>query len=145
MSAVMPGSHEPSANERLTRSRERMSRWLADEERAAQAATANRPGWLNTLRENPVSAMAVDALLAWWARQPLNTTVHVAEAAATAAIKPLVRRHPAAVLGSAALAGALVVWARPWRWLLSPALLTGVAAQVATRLIAHRHKEPPPR
>ena len=145
MSAVMPGSHEPSANERLARSRERMSRWLADEERAAQATTANRPGWLNTLRENPVSAMAVDALLAWWARQPLNTTVHVAEAAATAAIKPLVRRHPAAVLGSAALAGALVVWARPWRWLLSPALLTGVAAQLATRLIAHRHKETPPR
>ena len=147
MSAVLPepatGAVPDSANERLARSRERMTRWLADDQQSTRAAASNVPAWLNKLRQNPVSAIAVDALLAWWERQPLNTSVHVAEAAASAAITPLVRRHPVVVLGGAAVAGAAVVWARPWRWLLSRALLTGIAAQLATRLIAHSRKEPP--
>ena len=150
MSAVLPDAANtpPStASERLARSRERLAGWLAEDERARHAPDGPGGGadWLEGLRKNPLSAMAVDALLGWWARQPINTSVHVAEAAAVAAITPLVRRHPVATLGGAAAAGALVVWVRPWRWrwLLSPALLTGIVAQLAGRLFARRPAKPP--
>ena len=144
MSASMPDA-ALSARERLARSRERMSHWLAAESddggEEQTASDSNRPrgarGWLKSLRANPLAAIAVDAFTDWWARHPLQSSARLAEAAARETIAPLVKRHPVAVLGSAALAGALLVWSRPWRWLLKPALLTGRASQIAGRVFAH--------
>ena len=142
-----------SAQERLARSRANMNRWLADDD-AARADTsgsgAGLSGWLQKLRGQPLAALAIDALTDRWSRHPLHTTVRVAEAAARETIAPLVRRHPAAVLGASAVAGALLVRAKPWRWLARPALLTGLVAQIAALLVARltappRQEQAPPK
>jgi len=128
-----------SAQDRLARSRENMSRWLADDDAAraeTQASGSILSGWLQRLRGQPLAALALDALTDRWSRHPLQTTVRVAGAAARETIVPLVRRHPAATLGASAVVGALLVRTRPWRWLARPALLTGLVAQVAALLLA---------
>jgi hypothetical protein len=116
-----------------------MTQWLGDDAKARSTAEGSGgPGlaaWLKGLSKHPLAALTIDALSDRWARHPLHTSVQLAEVAATETIAPLVRRHPVLVLGSAAVAGALLVRARPWRWLLRPALLAGVASQVAAQLL----------
>lgn len=155
MSAVLPQSlavhsrplaaiSEPeatlSALERLARSREKVSRWLDADAHARNPpgrSNANAaPRWLQSLRSNPLAAIAIDALAEWWTHHPLHTSARVAEAAARGAIAPLAQSHPVAVLGTAAFAGALLVWSRPWRWLLRPAFVLGVASQIASRALS---------
>lgn len=137
MSAVLPSII--SAQERLQRSREAITAWLRQDEqaRAIPQGAAGASGWLSGLRRNPLAAIALDALAHWWQRRPLVATTQVAAAAGRAVLTPLLRDHPVAVLGAAALAGALVVRIRPWRWLVRPALLAGLASQVAAQVFAH--------
>ena len=128
--------HQLTANERLTQSRERMSYWLNDDEREARANGNSR----TTERgdDHPVSVGGIvrEVISEWWDEHPLHASATLAFKASRIAIVPLVRRHPAAVLGGAAVVGAVIIWARPWRWLLRPALVAGVASQLAARAIA---------
>lgn len=129
---------EPSAQERLIQSRESISRWLIKQDPGA-GTTANpdpaqSPGSTPSLRSlltNPVAQIGLDLLTQWWTQLPLLKSARHAEEAANEAIAPLVRRHPVAVLGTAAAAGALLVWCRPWRWLPGPAKLAGIASNIA--------------
>lgn len=128
--------HEMTASERLTQSRERMSYWLSDDEHDAHsnghAHASERAGEATT----SVGGIVREVIGEWWAEHPLHASATLALRASRTAIVPLVRRHPATVLGGAAVLGAVVVWARPWRWLLRPALVAGVASQLAARAIA---------
>lgn len=150
MTAVNPVTDAPTAQARLARSRTRMTQWLGDDARARD--TAERSGgsglglahWLKGLSTHPLAALTIDALADRWARHPLHSSLQLAEVAANETIAPLVRRHPALVLGSAAVAGALLVRARPWRWLLRPALLAGIASQVAAQLLGRLNAAHPP-
>ena len=128
---------EMSAVERLARSRERMSFWLSDDDGSARAN-----GSSSDLDHAPHALRCRSAESS--ARSSANGGRNIRctrprrwrFAASRSAIVPLVRRHPAAVLGSAAVVGAALVWARPWRWLLRPALILGIASQLAARTMA---------
>ena len=130
-----------SARERLAQSRQRMSYWLLDEEHAASEPGSD-PGSTNDSHRphdsvgNPVAAIAIDVMTEWWNQHPLHASASLAGAAARGAIVPLVRRHPAVVLGVAAIAGAVLVRSRAWRWLLRPALVAGIASQIASRFLS---------
>jgi hypothetical protein len=134
-------SDAPTAQARLARSRSNITQWLGDDAKARNTAERNgRPGllhWLKGLSGHPLAAFTIDALTDRWARHPLHATVQMAEVAAAETVAPLVRRHPALVLGGAAVAGALLVRARPWRWLLRPALVAGLASQLASQWLRH--------
>lgn len=129
---------EISAAERLARSRERMSFWLADDGGSAHVngIGGGADGALHaTQGVVSVGGIVGEVVGEWWAEHPLHTGATLALAASRSAIVPLVRQHPVAVLGSAAVVGAALVWARPWRWLLRPALIMGIASQLAARTI----------
>ena len=130
----------PTACERLTRSRERISYWLADEEHdgGTRARANGQTDSAERADHAPVSVGGIvsEVISEWWAEHPLHASATLALAASRTVIVPLVRRHPAAVLGGAAVVGAIVVWARPWRWLLRPSVVAGVASQLAVRAIA---------
>ncbi len=132
----------PTPAERLQQSRERMAQWMlnADGRTLARqrAAAADGGGWewLGKLRSNPVVALVVDAINSWWANHPLHPAAGLAEGIARDAVAPLARRHPRAMVAGAVVLGALIVWARPWRWLLKPALFTGLVSQVVSHLVA---------
>jgi hypothetical protein len=131
-------STELTASERLTRSRERMSHWLTDDHRDVPRTRHN--GDADAAPNGDHSPTSIGGIVSeviseWWAEHPLHASAAFALSASRTAIVPLVRRHPAAVLGGAAALGAVIVWTRPWRWILRPALVAGVASQLAARTI----------
>jgi len=127
---------ELTASERLTQSRERMSYWLTDDDREARANGHVNAGERDAEQPTSVGGIVREVIGDWWAEHPLHASATLAFKASRTAIVPLVRQHPVAVLGSAAVVGAVIIWARPWRWLLRPALVAGVASQLAARTIA---------
>ena len=144
---VLEGSDGDSGNERLTQSRERISVWLADEDRAAKSPAAPdiHAAPSQDERRHPVVAIAIDVLSEWWRQHPLRASASLAGTTARQAIVPLVRRHPIAVLGVAAISGAVLVRTRAWRWVLRPAVVAGVAAQIAAQVMSRVATLPTPR
>ncbi len=155
MNAAAPkAAFEPSAQERLIQSREQMSRWL-EKQGPVDGGTAEPdqgqlPGattGLRSLFSNPVTLIGLDYLTEWWTQHPLVKSARNAEDAAQDAIVPLVRRHPVAVLGTAAAVGALLVWFRPWRWLPRPGKLASMASTIAigeiSRIALQRKEDSP--
>lgn len=125
-----------TAAEHLAASRERLRLGLTARAAAPGAAPAPgpAPAWLAPLMANPAAALALQAARTWWSGHPLHALGQGAAAAADAALRPVARRHPIALVLGAGLLGGLLVWSRPWRWLPSPALLaTAVSLFQATR------------
>jgi hypothetical protein len=93
---------------------------------------------LQDLLRLPGVAVVAEALHSWWAGHPLRLAVQAGGVVAQAALKPLARRHPWALVLGAFVGGALLARSRPWRWALRPALLAGLLPQLlvtaATRL-----------
>lgn len=69
------------------------------------------------------------------ATNPLQLAGQIANDAVKSAVQPLAQRNPLAlVLGAAAVGGALA-WSRPWRWLLTPALLATLLPQLLSKAV----------
>ena len=80
-----------TASENVTLSRERMRQVLAESTGAAP------------LPDNPLFVAGS------FAKEAVETAVH-----------PIAQRNPLSLVAGAALAGGLLAWSRPWRWLLTP-------------------------
>ena len=131
-------------SERLALSRERLRQAMGGPGRTAKrAASAHAPGpasaWLDELKAHPVGAIAIDALLRWWAQHPLRLAGVVAADATAAVVRPIAQRNPLGLVMAALLLGGALAWSRPWRWLLGPvslAGLAGLAPPLVSRIIA---------
>jgi hypothetical protein len=102
---------------------------------AKGAPETTRSWWSRMSRIKTISAV-VESVEAWWANHPLRPVAGVAVEASDAVIQPLAKRHPLALVGVAALAGASLVWSRPWRWALRSALFAGLLPQLASRVVS---------
>jgi hypothetical protein len=122
---------ELSPRERLTQSRQRISVWLEEDRDAPHAQMRS-----HNEGTHPVTAILKDVLSEWWRHHPLYTSVNITGDAARDAIVPLVRRYPIVVLGVAAVAGALLVRSRAWRWVVRPAVVAGLASQIVARAVS---------
>ncbi len=125
--------------ERLVLSRERLRLAMAPPvARAGSSGAARNPigAWFDDLKANPVSAMLIDAVTRWWARHPLRLAGMVAAGATTAVVRPMAQRYPLGLVVAALVIGGLLAWSRPWRWLLTPALLAGFVPRMFSSLMA---------
>ena len=104
----------------------------------AASDNSKRPAgaWFDELKANPVSAILIDAVTRWWGQHPLRLAVMVAAEASNAMVRPMARRNPLGLVLAALVAGGVLAWSRPWRWLLTPALLAGLVPQAFSRLMA---------
>ena len=101
----------------------------------SQAAGGGK--WRESLASIPGVSIVVDALESWWRQHPLRVATMVGSEAARAVFEPAARRRPWLLVAGAVAAGAVVVWARPWRWgLVKPALFTGLVTQFASKALA---------
>ena len=137
-------------SERLALSRERMRQALqgrapgrgASAEEAGAAARGGSVPWLDSLKSLPLAGIVIDALSGWWAQHPLRIAVVVGAGAAKALAQPIAERNPLGLVVGAAVLGAVVVWSRPWRWLLKPALFAGLAPQLLQQALARLPVQP---
>ena len=124
--------------QRLARSRERLRQVLAPPPRPAADTSSRGTGksWDERLRDIPGMATVIDVITVWWKQHPLHAVSIVAGEVGRTSLRPIASRHPLALVGVALLAGAVLAWAKPWRWALRSALFAGLAPQVASRVVA---------
>lgn len=89
----------------------------------------------NRIKSMPGLGSLIEPVEAWWARHPLRTAGLVAAEASRNLTTPMAERHPLMLLFGAVLVGALLTLSRPWRWLVSPAVLAGLLPSLASRTI----------
>lgn len=81
-------------------------------------------------REAETARLTAQALRSWWSLHPLRIGSEATIAVANALLRPAAERHPFGLVAGAVLAGGLLVWIRPWRWMVRPGLVTGLCQQL---------------
>lgn len=89
-------------------------RLAASRERVRLALQSQQPGAAPSPGGDApaAAAAAIEALRSWWTR------------------------HPLALVALAALGGALFVWSRPWRWLISPLIIAGLLPRLIGKAVS---------
>jgi hypothetical protein len=133
-----------SALQRLQASREALNAALheaahptGDDTPPDKAATNNPPRSASIASQTcqgPGLSSILETLLVW-RRKPLAAAATVASALGHSTLTPIVRAHPGRALGAATLAGAAIVWLRPWRGRWLAALGAGLGAQITATLV----------
>lgn len=130
-----------TASDRLALSRERLRQAMrgnseADGDSSSQRARGAASAVMDGLRSIPGADILIEAVGGWWARHPLRAAGLVALEAATAGVRPMARRNPLGLMVVALFLGGLLAWSRPWRWIVSPALLAGLSSQIFRKSVA---------
>ena len=132
----------PNAAKRLALSRARLRAAMQPPVRESIDREPGRstPPWVARIQSRfqrlPGVALVADALASWWARHPLRPATVAGGEVSRAVVEPLARKHPLALVASAAAAGAAIAATRPWRWLLKRALFAGLVPHLASRIIS---------
>ena len=126
-----------TAAQRIELSRARLRAAMSPRAAPTGRTDDGQASWMQRLRRLPVIALVLESLDAWWTNHPLHAAGQVAGQASSAVVRPVAQRHPWALVLTAGAVGALLMWSRPWRWALRPALLAGLAPQFASRVVAN--------
>jgi len=131
-----------TASDRLALSRERLRQAMSDpsvprgegsNRRAGGAAVA----WQDSLKSIPGARIVVDAVRSWWRQNPLRIVAMAGADAAKVIVNPMAQRNPVGLILGAFLVGGLLVWSRPWRWIVKPPLFAGLLPQLVHKAITH--------
>lgn len=126
-----------TAVQRLDASREKLRLAMMPPPKASHAARPPSTGhWYSALSHLPGIDLLIESAKAWWMLTPLRPVATVVTEATNVAARPLAANNPLAFIAVAALAGAALAWARPWRWMLRSALFAGLVPQFASRVVA---------
>jgi len=128
-------------SERLTLSRERLRLALRDMSTppsGASGAHATGVGiaWLDGLKSIPAANVVIEAVCSWWAQHPWRIGSVLASETVKAVVQPMAQRHPLGLVAGALLLGGVLAWTRPWRLILTPALLAGLLPQLLSKAVA---------
>lgn len=132
---IEPGTM--TASERINFSRARLRAAMSPPPAPAVGTEAGPSSWMQRFKQLSVISLVLESFDAWWTHHPLHAAAEVAAEASSAVVRPVARRHPFALVLVAGAVGALLVWSRPWRWALRPALLAGLAPQLVSRVVAN--------
>jgi hypothetical protein len=155
----MSSNTPPEPGQRLSQSRDQLRRALlhADGDHAAAGSSGPHKGaglnghgpssahasgdpndsvWTQALQASPALSIVVTAVQTWWSHHPMRASGMVAAEAAGALAKPLAQRHPVALVAGAFGVGALLMWSRPWTWLIKPAVFATLVPPLASSAMA---------
>ncbi len=122
--------------QRLALSRQRLHLALAVQHAGGRAGAAPAAAGFEAWSAIPGLGALFDSVRGWWATHPLRPALMLTLQATQTAVSPLAQRHPLALVAASLVAGAAFTWIRPWRWLISPALLAGLMPQLLSTAMA---------
>lgn len=125
-----------TALERVEISRTRLRSAMLPPRVLSSDAVVQRATWLQGVKDLPVIGVVLESLNEWWAHHPLRAVGNVLAGASDAAVKPIAQRHPYALMLVAGVAGAMLVWRRPWRWIFSSAVFAGLLPRLASHAMS---------
>jgi len=139
---MTPSSHAtpaPSPAQRLTRSRLALRQSLSARSGAAQGARPDLglPWWADW-KSLPGITILMQALSLLETPHPLQSVALAASEAGKAALAPALKRHPLGLVAGAFLAGGVLAFSRPWRWVWKPSLLAVLLPRVLSIVLAHQ-------
>ena len=128
----------PTPSERLVLSRERLRRALREIAMPPQVKKNAGLGgplsaWFNNLKSTPGASGVIEMVRRWWAQHPLHVVGAFAADVAKTVLQPVAQRNPLGLMTGAFAIGGLLAWGRPWRHILTPALLVGLLPQILSR------------
>jgi hypothetical protein len=121
----------PDANDRVAIASHRLMLSRSHLHQAVDMASSDKP----TTAPGLAKGLATSAIHQWWSQHPLRLVSEVTVNTAKTLVDPVAQRHPVALVAGAAAVGALVMWSRPWRWLLAPAVLAGVLPKLVSQVL----------
>ena len=65
---------------------------------------------------------------------PILIAGNMAADAVQTTVQPIAQRHPFSLVLGAAVAGALLSWFKPWRWLFAPAVVASLLPQILSAM-----------
>lgn len=131
-------SIEASPCERLAASRERL-RHAIQQVNSVKTIGDSPDGFLGDLlghlQAGPGGGLVVSVLQAWWQKQPMRLVLILGLEATKGLLQPIAQRHPYGLVLAAASVGGLTVVLRPWRWIPTPNLLSGLLPKVLSEVM----------
>jgi hypothetical protein len=83
-----------------------------------------------------------EAVNQWLAEHPIKLASEVLSEVTKSVVNPIAQRRPLLFVASALVVGGVLVWSRPWSWLLKPAIIAGVIPQIISKALAYAPKQP---
>jgi hypothetical protein len=83
-----------------------------------------------------------EAVNQWLADHPIKLASDVLGDVTKSVVAPMAQRSPILFVTSALVVGGLLVWSRPWTWLLKPAVIAGIVPQIISKALAYAPKRP---
>lgn len=74
----------------------------------------------------------------WWRQHPLRGAATLILKALESVVRPVAMRRPRTLLLVAFVAGGVLAWHAPWRWLLRPAVIQALVARWGWAVIRRR-------
>jgi len=90
---------------------------------------------LGRARSLPGASIVIESVESWWREHPLHTAAVIAGEASKAFVRPIAQRNPQTLLIGVAALGAVLALARPWRWLIRPALFMGIVPKLMSHAL----------
>lgn len=114
------------ASERLARSRDQLRLALRESATSPDGASSDDG-------HHPDDGLVARIQRQWRQWRPLGLFGVMAARAANAAVRPLVERNPLGMALGATLAGALIAWSRPWRWIVGSSVVASLLPRLFGR------------
>lgn len=135
MGVIMGPLVPPDVNDKVAVAAHRLALSRNHLHQAVDMTTAEKPMAEHQSATGFATGLATSAINQWWLHHPLRVVSHVTLDAAKTLVQPVAQRHPVALVAGAAVVGALLVWGRPWRWLVAPAVLAGVLPKLVSQVL----------
>jgi hypothetical protein len=81
-----------------------------------------------------------EAVNQWIAEHPIKLASETLSDVTKSIVSPIAQRSPLLFVASALVVGGVLVWSRPWSWLLKPAVMAGIVPQIVSKVIAYAPK-----
>jgi hypothetical protein len=133
-----------SATERVAISRERIRQAMLQHVRPSRKRLDPATGepvetsdWMAKLSGVPGVGVLIDGVRGWWAQHPWRLASLLGKEAVMTVFRPLARNNPVGLVVGAVAFGAVIVWLKPWRGLLKPALFAGLLPHLLSKAVMH--------